>query len=89
VRRRLVPLLAGVVLLGAAAPGEPPDAPVAFIKVDELKKRLDAALPVDVVDVRTREEYDRLHIKPSRSIPLRSIPERLHEIPRDRLVVFY
>jgi rhodanese-related sulfurtransferase len=76
-------------LLGAAAPASPPDYPVTFITVDELKAVIDRGGPAIVVDVRTRPEYDERHITGARSIPLRSLPERARELPRNQLVVFY
>jgi rhodanese-related sulfurtransferase len=57
--------------------------------VNELKSLLDRGIVADIIDVRTRPEFDRLHIKGARSIPLRDIPGRAGEIPKNRLVVFY
>ena len=88
-RRALVPVIsAGILLLGAAE-AAPPDYPVSFIKVDELKAKLDAGARVDVIDVRHWPEYEALHIKGARSMPVRSITERSAEISKTGLVVFY
>jgi rhodanese-related sulfurtransferase len=88
-RRALVPVItAGVLLLGAAQ-AAPPDHPVSYIKVDELKARLDGGARADIIDVRHWSEYESLHIKGARSMPLRSITERSREISRTGLVVFY
>jgi hypothetical protein len=89
VRAALAFLAAAALLLGAAAPASPPDYPVAFITVDELKKVVDGGGPVVIIDVRTRPEYDERHITGARSMPLRSVPERSREIPKNQLVVFY
>jgi Rhodanese-like domain len=89
VRRRLVPLLAAAILLGAAQPATPPDHPVAFTSVDELKTLMDRGTTVDVIDVRTRPEYDEVHIKGARSIPLREVADRKGEIAKNHPVVFY
>jgi len=62
---------------------------VVFIGVDEVQALLDRQVTVDIIDVRTRSEYQQLHIAGARSIPLRSLPERTKEIPKDRLVVLY
>ena len=85
----LVPVIAAAVLLIGAAPAAPPDAPVSFIKVDELKAQLDRGTRADVIDVRHWPEYEELHIKGARSIPLRSLTERSKEISKTGLVVFY
>jgi hypothetical protein len=89
VPRALIPLLVAALLLVAAAPAAPPEYPVAFITVDELKGALNHGLPADVIDVRTRGEFDELHIKGARSIPLPRVADRIGEIPRTGLVVFY
>jgi rhodanese-related sulfurtransferase len=85
----LVPLVAAAVLLGAAAPAAPPDYPVNFIKVDELKAELDRGVRADIIDVRHWNAYVEMHIKGARSMPLRAVESRAREIPRTGLVVFY
>ena len=88
-RRALVPVIAaGVVLLGAAQ-AAPPDYPVSYIKVDELKAKLDAGARADIIDVRHWPEYETMHIKGARSMPIRSLSERSAEISKTGLVVFY
>ena len=77
------------VLLLGAAPAEPPDYPVNFISVDELKALLDEGTTADIIDVRREEAYVRTHIEGARSIPLRTVAERAGEISRTGLVVFY
>ena len=88
--RRVVALTiaAGVLLLGAA-PAAPPEYPVSYIKVDELKALLDKGTKADIIDVRHWEQYVELHIKGARSMPLRAFPERAGEISKSTLVVFY
>ena len=88
-RALVVPLLAAAILLVGAAPAAPPDAPVNFIKVDELKRLLDARTKADIIDVRHWEQYAEVHIKGARSMPLRAVPERAREISKTGLVVFY
>lgn len=88
-RHLLVVLLASGVLLGNAAPGSPPEYPVTFIKVDELKAQLDRGAKADIIDVRHLSDFEELHIKGARSIPLRSVGERSKEIKKTGLVVFY
>ena len=79
---------AGVLLLGAA-PAAPPDPPANFISVDELKTLLDRGTRADVIDVRTWDAYLEMHIKGARSMPLRAIEARAHEISKIGVVVFY
>ena len=88
-RLPLVALTAAAVLLMGATAAAPPDFPVNYISVDELKELLHRKERAVIIDVRTRPEYDALHIAGARSIPLKSIRERAAEVPRSGLVVFY
>ena len=83
-----VGVTASILLLGAA-PAAPPDAPVNFIKVDELKTLVDQGRRVDLIDVRHWQSYVEMHIKGARSIPLRAVEGRAQEISKTGLVVFY
>ncbi len=76
-------------LFASAAPAAPPEYPVSFIKVDELKSLLDRGNKADVIDVRHWEQFVESHIKGARSMPLRVVNERAPEISRTGLVVFY
>jgi rhodanese-related sulfurtransferase len=89
VRRVVMILVAGGVLLLGAAPAAPPDAPVSFIKADELKALLDRGTRADLIDVRTWDAYQEMHIKGARSMPIRSVEARAGEITKTGLVVFY
>jgi rhodanese-related sulfurtransferase len=89
VRRLLMTLVAASVLLVGAAPAAPPDAPVNFIKADELKALVDRGTRADVIDVRTWDAFQEMHIKDARSMPLRAIEARATEISKTGLVVFY
>lgn len=88
-RAVVTPALAAALVLFGAAPAAPPEAPVAFISVDELKAHLDRGGAADIIDVRKWDQYVKQHIKGARSMPLRSVPDRAHEISRTRLAVFY
>jgi rhodanese-related sulfurtransferase len=88
-RRALIPLLSAAVVLVGAGPAAPPDYPVNYIKVDELKALLDQGARPDLIDVRTWAEYTELHIKGARSMPLKAVPERATEVSKTGLVVFY
>ena len=88
-RKVLVPLATGALLLVGAAPAAPPEYPVSFISVDELKRALDRGARADIIDVRRWEPYVEMHIKGARSMPLRAVPERARELTRTGLVVFY
>jgi rhodanese-related sulfurtransferase len=84
----MVVTVAGLLLVGASQ-AAPPDFPVSFVSVDELKGLLDQKARVDIIDVRTRAEYEALHIKGARGIPLRALRERASGIARSGVVVLY
>jgi len=89
VRGALIVVAALAVLFATAAPAAPPEYPVNFIKVDELKEALDRGTKADIMDVRHWEQYVESHIKGARSVPLRMVSERASEISKTGLVVFY
>ena len=88
-RALVVAAVASALLLGAAGPAAPPDYPVRYIKVDALKGLLDKSVRVDVIDVRASAQFGEVHIDGARSMPLRTIPERVGEISKTGRVVFY
>ena len=88
-RAFLVIGMASALLLGAAAPGDPPEPPAKFIKVDQLKADLARGVKIDLIDVRDPDSYADLHIKGARSMPIRAIEARASEISKTGLVVFY
>jgi hypothetical protein len=89
-RRVLIPVVAAIALLGAAQPAAPPDHPVKFVKVDTLKKQLDAGEKVTIFDVRTADAYAELHIRGAKNLPLRQVEARATaEVPKNSRVVLY
>jgi len=89
VRGALIVVAAVGLLFASAAPAAPPEYPVNFIKVDELKDLLDRGTRADIIDVRHWEQFVESHIKGARSMPLRTVNERATEISKTGLVVFY
>ena len=89
-RVTLIAGMASALLLGAAAPGDPPEPPAKFIKVDQLRAQLMRGVKIDVIDVRDPDSYADLHIKGARNIPLRTVEARApKEISKKGRVVFY
>jgi len=65
------------------------EAPVALVKVAEVRGLMQQGRRVVLVDVRSALEYVERHIKGAVSVPLNEIEARAGEIPRQGLVVFY
>jgi len=57
------------------------------ITVHELKAGLDANDDVAIIDVREPAEYSTCAIEGSILIPLSTLPDRLSELPKDKLLV--
>jgi rhodanese-related sulfurtransferase len=87
--------LAAAALLAVAlgwvtpAPAGDPEVPERYMSVDEVKALLDLRKPVTFVDVRPRDQYEVLHIRGARSLPLEELPRRLDELSRQEFVVLY
>lgn len=57
------------------------------IEVEALKERLVAGEALAMLDVREPAELEICRFEGSIDIPLRALPSRLAELPRDRLLV--
>jgi len=55
------------------------------IDIDEFARRRDEGAPV--VDVREPDEYTAGHVPGAALIPLRTVPDRLAEVPADGVLV--
>ena len=88
-RASLIAAVVAGVMLASAAPAAPPEYPVRFIKVAELKALLDRGTKADIIDVRHWDSYGESHIRGARSVPLRALPDRAPEISKTAVVVFY
>ena len=88
-RATLTVVAAVALTFASAAPAAPPEYPVSFIKVDDLKGFLDRGTKADIIDVRHWEQFVESHIKGARSMPLRVVNDRASEISKTGLVVFY
>lgn len=72
-----------------AAPAGDPEVPEKYISVDEARKLLDPQQRTLFVDVRDAEQFDDLHIRGARNVPLTELPKRLAELPRQQSLVLY
>lgn len=62
---------------------------VSIITPWEVKGRLDRFEPTIIVDVRSLQEYNTIHISGSMSFPLENIKTLVGVFPRDMAIVFY
>lgn len=58
---------------------------IAFDKAIELKNENRAF----IIDVRTKEENDYMKFDFAENIPLSEIPDRIEEIPKDKIIVLF
>lgn len=85
-------LMAVLLLVSCQNPAASPPATlsqVPRIKPQELKAWLDAGEDVIVVDVLSRESYERRHIPGALSIPLSELEERHSELSKKMKIVLY
>ncbi|MCA1659408.1 MAG: ThiF family adenylyltransferase, partial [Verrucomicrobiaceae bacterium] len=68
---------------------EPQPASIPEISVAELKRKLDARAPLQLIDVREPHEYEIARIDGAKLIPLGELRERLSEIDARREVVVH
>jgi hypothetical protein len=61
---------------------------VARISVEETKARADAGTAV-ILDVRSLEDYETLHVANAISIPLAELPDRFLELPQNAEILTY
>jgi rhodanese-related sulfurtransferase len=62
---------------------------VPAIEVEKLREMMQSKAPPFVLDVREKREADICALPGSTLIPLGSLPERLAEVPKDRVVVVH
>jgi len=67
----------------------PADVTPEFIGIDQLVADIKAGVKPVLLDVRTKEEFDEVHILGAQSVPLGEFKTYLKSIPRDRPVVLY
>ena len=59
------------------------------VTVKELKRQIDNASKIHLVDVREQREFDLCHIEGSTLIPLAQIPSRIKEFSAEEEYIFY
>src|SRR5436189_3015687 len=65
------------------------EAAIPTMSANELKQKMDAREPFELIDVRETFEYEIARIDGARLIPLGEIAERADELPRDRPIVVH
>ena len=59
------------------------------ISPQELKQKLDENESILLLDVREPSEYDIVHLKDARLIPLNTLPHHVDSLPSDQEIVVY
>lgn len=88
---RLLPLCLTIAALFwvSPAPADDPDVPEKYMSVDQVKALLDRQKPVMFIDVRPKQQFDELHIKGARNIPLGELSRRFADVSRQDFAVLY
>lgn len=69
-------------LVSAAEPGR-------GISPEQARAYIQSTPDVFILDVRTQREFAVQHVTNAYNIPIKNLPQRVHEIPRDRPVLVY
>ncbi len=64
-------------------------AQIRFISATHLKKMIDSGEPLRLVDVRSREDYAKEHIKGAISMPLDSLDKAKEQLKADDPIIVY
>lgn len=73
----------------APAPADDPEVPEKYVSVDQVNTMLDQKKPMTLIDVRPKDQFDELHIRGARNIPLTELPQRLASISKNDYTVLY
>ena len=71
------------------APADDPEVPEKYMSVDQVNALLQQKKPVTFIDVRPKDQFDELHIRGARHIPLTELPRRLAGLSKQDLLVLY
>ena len=82
-------LVALAVFWVSPAPADDPEVPEKYLSVDEANALLEQKKPVTFIDVRPKEQFDDLHIRGARSLPLAELPSRLASLSKQDFLVLY
>jgi rhodanese-related sulfurtransferase len=71
------------------APADDPEVPEKYISVDEVNALVQQQKPVTFIDVRPKDQFDELHIRGAKHIPLTELPRRLASVSKKDFLVLY
>jgi len=71
------------------APADDPEVPEKYMSVEQVNALLQEKKPVTFIDVRPKDQFDELHIRGAKHIPLTELPRRLAGLSKQDLLVLY
>ena len=71
------------------APADDPEVPEKYMSVEQVNARLQEKKPVTFIDVRPKDQFDELHIRGAKNIPLRELPNRIAGLSKQDFLVLY
>ena len=71
------------------APADDPEVPEKYLSVDQVNALLEQKKPVTFIDVRPVDQFDELHIRGARSVPLTELPRKLASVSKKDFLVLY
>ena len=71
------------------APADDPEVPEKYMSVEQVNALLQEKKPVTFIDVRPKDQFDELHIRGARHVPLTELPRRLASLSKKDFLVLY
>jgi rhodanese-related sulfurtransferase len=88
--RLLAACLVAVALFWVSpAPADDPEVPEKYISVEQVNALLQEKKPVTLIDVRPKDQFDELHIRGAKHIPLTELSSRLASVSKKDFLVLY
>ncbi len=66
-----------------------PTEKIELLSASDLKKRMDQKEDFLIIDVRNKNEFERVHFRDALHIPLRFLEERIQEVPQEKMLVIH
>ena len=71
------------------APADDPEVPEKYMSVEQVNALIQEKKPVTFIDVRPKDQFDELHIRGAKHIPLTELPSRLASVSKKDFLVLY
>ena len=82
-------LVAAALFWVSPARADDPEVPEKYMSVEQVNALIQEKKPVTFIDVRPKDQFDELHIRGAKHIPLTELPSRLASVSKKDFLVLY